>query len=331
MIRAYEFVQGKAQCKAIEPAAIAHSLTDSGVFVWVDFEKSGAEEAMPILADVFHFHPLTIEDCIDESASPKVEEYTPQTDDKFAPYIFMVVHAVDYNRKDGVFATRELNVFLGKNFLVSYHDVPLRSVAAVEDRCVKGAANTGRAPDRLAHALLDEMVDNYRPALDELSREIAALEERSLQNPRPATLHQITQTKKEVLRLRQIISPQSEVLARLARGEFKLIRPQMLPYFRDIADALFHISTEAQSYADSLTGTLQVYLSMSANRTNEIVKVLTIITVLTTPLTIIGTWYGMNFKGMPELEWPHGYLIATLLMIFSTAGTFWFFKIRKWF
>jgi len=152
-----------------------------------------------------------------------------------------------------------------------------------------------------------------------------------LQNPTRETLNKILQVKKEVLHLRQIIGPQREVLARFARGEFKLIRAHLVPYYRNVYDALFHISELAQAYTDSLTGILQVYLNMSSNQTGEVVKLLTMITVITTPLMMIGTWYGMNFKSMPELEVRYGYEIATAAMVIATAATYWYFKKKKWF
>src|SRR5947207_11926966 len=264
------------------------------------------------------------------SPSPKVEEYSPKEEDRFAPYLFMVIHAVDYSRKDGVFATRELNFFLGRNFLVTYHEAPLRSVQATSDRCLKGTVAIARAPDRVAHTLLDSIVENYKPALEELSLEIGELEQQALQNPTRGTLNKILQIKKEVLHLRRIIGPQREVLARFARGEFKLIRSHLVPYYRDVYDALFHISELAQSYTDSLTGLLQVYLNMSSNQTGEVVKLLTLITVITTPLMMVGTWYGMNFHDMPELNWQHGYAAAAGLTIVSTAGTYLYFKRKGW-
>lgn len=131
--------------------------------------------------------------------------------------------------------------------------------------------------------------------------------------------------------MRQIIVPQSEVLKRFANDEFKLIRPHLVPYFRDVYDSLFHIGELAQSYADSLTGILQVYLNISSNQTGEVVKLLTLITVITMPLMMIGTWYGMNFHDMPELEMRHAYPVAAAVMIVSTLATYWYFKKRKWF
>src|SRR5437016_6473110 len=212
------------------------------------------------------------------SPSPKVEEYTPRPEDKFTPYLFIVIHAVDYSRKDGVFATSELDFFLGKNYLVTYHTGPLKSIIQTEEQAIKGTMHIARAPDRVAYTLLDSIVENYKPALDELSLEIAELEQQALQNPGKETLNRILQIQKEVLHLRQIIRPQREVLARFARGEFKLIRAHLVPYYRDVYDALFHISELARGYTDTLTAIMQVYLTMSSNQSGELEKLLTMLT-----------------------------------------------------
>lgn len=331
MIRSFAFTtQGRLHSKDVDTFLMPTLLADTNLFLWVDLEKPTPEETRMVLEDIFHFHPLSIEDCVKVSPSPKVEEYTPKEGDRFAPYLFMVIHAVDYSRKDGVFATSELNFFLGKNFLVTYHEAPLRSVQSTEDRCLRGTVHVARAPDRVAHTLLDGIVENYKPALDELSLEISELEDQVIQNPTRSTLNRILQIKNEVLHLRQIVGPQREVLARFARAEFKLIRPHLVPYYRDVYDALFHISELAQSYTDSLTGILQVYLNMSSNQTGEVVKLLTMITVITTPATIVGTWYGMNFQHMPEYKWTFGYELAIGVTVIATAITLWWFKRKKW-
>ncbi|HEY5297779.1 MAG TPA: magnesium/cobalt transporter CorA [Verrucomicrobiae bacterium] len=332
MIRSFAFTtQGKLHSQDIELFLMPTLLADTNLFLWVDLEKPMPEEWKEVLEQIFHFHPLSIEDCVQPSPSPKVEEYLPKEGDLFTPYLFMVIHAVDFDRKDNCFATSELDFFLGKNFLVTYHDKPLRSVSTVEERAINGTMGIARAPDRVAHSLLDTLVDNYKPALDDLSLEIAELEEDALQKPSKETLNKILQVKKEVLQLRQIIGPQCAVLSRFAQGEFKLVRPQLVPYFRDVYDSLFHIGELAHGYTDSLTGILQVYLNMSSNQTGEVVKLLTMITVITTPLMMIGTWYGMNFKDMPELDWKHGYVVAGTVMILSTLATYLYFKKKKWF
>src|SRR5882757_1787577 len=149
MIRSLAFTtQGRLHTRDIQTFLMPTLLSDTNLFLWIDLENPTPEETKVVLEDLFHFHPLSIEDCVGVSPSPKVEEYLPKEEDKFAPYLFMVIHAVDYSRKDGVFGTSELNFFLGKNFLVTYHERPLKSVAAMEEKCCKGTMHTARAPDR---------------------------------------------------------------------------------------------------------------------------------------------------------------------------------------
>lgn len=332
MIRSLVFTtQGRLHSKDIDVFLMPTLLADTNLFLWVDLEAATPEETRALLEGVFHFHPLSIEDCIQVSSSPKVEEYTPKEGDQFSSYLFMVIHAVNYNRKGGVFGTTELNFFLGKNFLVTYHEAPIRAVTQTEERAINSKMHIARAPDRVAHTLLDEIVDNYKPALEELSMEIAELEQEVLAHPDKSVLNKLIAIKKEVLHLRQIIGPQREVLARFARGEFKLIRAHLVPYYRNVYDGLFKIYELAQGYTDSLTAILQVYLSMTSNQTGEVVKLLTMITIITTPIVIVGTWYGMNFHGMPEIEHAHGYLLASLITLVSTVATYWYFKRKKWF
>lgn len=331
MLRSIAFTtQGRLHSKDIDPFLMPTLLADTNLFLWVNLDKPTAEETRMVLRDIFHFHPLTIEDCVGVSPLPKVEEYVPKERDQFSPHLFMVIHAVDYSRKDGLFATSELNFFLGKNFLVTYHDVPLRSVQAIEERCLRGTGHIARAPDRVAHSLLDALVENYKPALDELALEIAELEHEVIQNPTRETLNRLLRIKNEVLHLRQIISPQREALAKLAHGEFKLIRPHLVPYYRDVYDGLFHIGQLAQQYTDSLTSILQVYLNMSSNQTNEVIKLLTLITLITSPLVAVGTWYGMNFEGIKEFHWKYGYQMAVGITVASTAVVLWFFRKKQW-
>ena len=198
------------------------------------------------------------------------------------------------------------------------------------------------ASDSQEWQLFLQLLRRYRPvqpingvivtvSVPDLVQGGAELEHQALQKPTKETLNKILMVKKEVLHLRQIIGPQREVLARFARGEFKLIRAHLVPYYRNVYDALFHIGELAQTYTDSLTGILQVYLNMASNQTSEVVKLLTLITLVTTPMMMIGTWYGMNFDDMHELKTPHGYQVATVVMVVSTIATFWYFKMKKWF
>jgi magnesium transporter len=332
MIRSLAFTtQGRLHSRDVHVFLMPTVLNDTNLFLWVDLENPTPEETKMVLEDIFHFHPLAIEDCVMISPSPKVEEFLPKEGDAFAPHLFMVIHAVDYSRKDGEFDTNELNFFLGKNFLVTYHERPIRAVQVVEDLACKGTIHIAKAPDRVAHRILDSIVEGYKPALDELALEISELEQAALQDPGKRTLNRILEVKKEVMHLRQIVAPQREVLSRFAQGEFKLVRAHMVPYYRDVYDQLSQIAVAAHSYADSLTGILQIYLNMSSNQTGEVVKLLTLITVITTPLMMIGTWYGMNFEDMPELKASHGYMIAASVTGISTLLTYLYFRKRNWF
>src|SRR5437667_8661109 len=137
MIRSLAFTtQGRLHSRNLEVPFMPTLLGDTNLFLWVDLEHPAAEESKLVLEDVFHFHPLSIEDCLMASPSPKVEEYAPRPEDKFAPYLFIVIHAVDYSRKNYVFATEQLNFFPGKNFMVTYHETPLRSVSHTDEQGV---------------------------------------------------------------------------------------------------------------------------------------------------------------------------------------------------
>ena len=183
---------------------------------------------------------------------------------------------------------------------------------------------------RVDHALHDHALADQTPHSRARGLEIAELETEVLQNAGPQILEKIIAVKKEVVHLKQIIGPQRDVLARFARGEFKLIRGHLVPYYRDVYDGLYHIGEIAQGYSDSLSGILQIYLNVSSNKTGEVVKVLTMITIITTPLMIVGTWYGMNFKGMPEIDHPRGYLLAIVLTLVTTGLTFIYFRGKRW-
>lgn len=322
MVHAFVFAEGKLIERDMDLETIPIFLKDEGVHVWLDLEDPTPEETRRVLEGIFQFHPLAIEDCTTFSPLPKVEVY----DD----YLFTVIHAVDFDRKDEQFRTSELNLFLGKNFLVTWHREPLKSIGAALDRCTK-RAQVARGSDRVAHSILDALVDNYLPVLHEFGDNVNEIETQVLEGgARELAMGRILQLKKEVLLLGQIIRPQLEVLTRFARGEFKIVRAQLVPYYRDICDHLVRYNEMAEQFRDSLNGTMQLYLSVSSNRTAEIVKVLTLITVITTPSMVIASWYGMNFQNMPELVHRWGYLSAIVITLISTLLTIIYLRRRGW-
>jgi magnesium transporter len=321
MIRSFVFNQGRLVGQDMDLDSLRLVLHDKGLHVWVDMENATDDEAKQVLEQIFGFHPLAIEDCLTLSERPKADEYDN--------YVFMVIHAVDYNRTEE-FRTTELNLFLGKEFLVTFHREPLRSITATVDRVLKNAPAVARAPDRLAYTILDFLFENYRPVMEELSAEVAELETQILKTGKRDIQSTVLQVKEEVQTLRGIIAPQRDVVARLARGEFKFVRLHLLPYYRDLFDQLVRISDQAETYRDSLTNLLLVQLNLEQAQTNEVIKVLTLVTVITLPAIMVASWYGMNLK-MPEFEWEHGYpvVIGTTLIITLVVG--WYFKRRKWF
>ena len=319
MIHSFVFSEGKLVSRDLELEALRLVHGDKGLILWVDLEAPTDEEIKLILEGVFNFHPLAIEDCVTPSSLPKIEDY----DD----YLFMVTHAVDFTRTDK-FATTELDLFLGKEFLVTFHRTPLRSVATALARVSK---STARGPDRLAHTLLDHLVDNYQPVMDELQAELEELEESVLarDSSHEKLVTELLAVRADFSRLRTIVRPQRDVIDRLARGDSKFIRPILLPYFRDLRDNLARLDDTAISYHERLMMAFDIYLNNAAFEANEGIKFLTAITAVTIPIMVIGTWFGMNFESMPELK--NGYplalgatAVATLLMVIYLKRKRWF-------
>ena len=323
MIHSFIFGEGKLVGRDLELEALRLIHGDKGLIVWVDLDNPTDEETKAVLEGLFQFHPLAIEDCLTPSPLPKIEDYED--------YLFMVTHAVDYTRADK-FATTELDLFLGKEFLVTFHRTPLRSATALIDRLAKNAGPGPRGPDRLAHSLLDLMVDNYTPMLAELHGELEEIEEIVLgQASSKEFVSELLQVRKDFTRLRHIIRPQREIIDRLARGDSKMIRATLLPYFRDLRDNLARIEETAIGYHERLMMAFDIYLNKAAFEANEGIKFLTALTAITLPAVLVGGWYGMNFDHMPELHSPHGYLYAGGLTLVSTVLMAIYLKKKKWF
>jgi len=321
MIHSFIFSEGKLVGRDLEVEALRLVRADKGLILWVDLDSPTPEEIKTVLTDVFQFHPLAIEDCVTPSALPKLEDY----DD----YLFLVMHAVDFTRTEK-FNTTELDFFLGKDYLVTFHHTPLKSVDSVIDRCVKATGIVARGPDRLAHLVLDAMVDHFKPITDELRGELELIEESVLSAQTENLTPKLLEVRSELNHLRQIVRPQRDIAARLAHGESKIIRSVMYPYFRDLRDNLVRIDETAASYADHLLISFDLYLSRSGFEANEGIKVLTALTAITLPGILIGTWYGMNFAHMPELKSPHAYPIVLVVTLVLTAIMFAWCKRRRW-
>lgn len=322
MIRSFVFSQGKLVSQDIGLDLMHSFLFDEDVQIWCDLDQPSDVEVRSVLEGIFKFHPLAIEDCLTFSEQPKIDE--------FDNHVFLVIHAVDFASETHEFRTTELNLFIGKNFLVTFHRAPLRSINSTIDRISKNIGAVAKAPDRLTYTVLDFLLDNYEPALNDLSADVAKLEHNVLGGHTKDMVKELQHLKTEVQRLRQIAGPQRETLARLARGEFKIVRAHLLPYYRDLQDRLVRISERADGYRDALTGIMQTHLALQQNDMNKVIKVLTVITVLIAPAQIVTSYFGMNFRHMPELEIPFAHLFVLAVTITSTAVIFWLLKRQRW-
>jgi len=229
------------------------------------------------------------------------------------------------------FITRELDVFLGPNYLVTHHNGPMRPVGLMREQCLKDILNAfPKGVDFLLHQIMDVLFDDYFPQLDLLEDKIQLVQVEVFESPTPDTLDRIFVLKKDIMQLRRLCLPQREIVNRLARGDFKVVSDRASLYFRDIYDNLYRIVEAASSYQDMLQGTMDAYLSAVSNRLNETMKRLTVIGAIMAALTVITGIYGMNFEHIPELHWRFGYLFVWGLMFGVTGGLWWWFRKKQW-
>jgi magnesium transporter len=323
MIKSFVFnqTQGRLISQDLSLDLLKVVLQDDGVQFWVDLGECTDEEAKTVLEGVFQFHPLAIEDCFAPSDRAKVEEYDN--------YLFLVVHAVTYT--SGELKANELDMFIGKNFLVTYHRTRLKCVNATVERVLKNAPTVARAPDRLTYTILDFLLEDYAPALEEISVEISDLEKSIMVDQTSKDiLADVMKLKGEVQRLRQIAWPQRETIARLAHAEFKIVRSHMLPYYRDLLDQLVRISSLAENARDSLTGVLQVHLNIQQMQVNHVIKVLTVMATLCMPALVLTSYYGMNIHHWPGPDNQLGWIWVWFITLVTTGVLYFYLKRRGW-
>lgn len=290
--------------------------------LWVDLADPTEAEVTLVLQDLFAIHPLTIEDCVQTSPRPKLEPY----DD----YLYLVAHAVDYSRT-AKFVSTELDLILGRNFLVTFHRRPLPAVHTVRARLQRAAPNPVRGPDRIVHTLLDVLVENYQPALAELRTEVERIELAVLSRSREPLAAALIELREDIARLRRIVRPQRELVAQLAAGQTAFFRPKLLPYLRDLHHRLVHLEQMAQSWSEQTVFAFRLHLNRSSHEANEGIRVLTGLTALSIPLLILGSWFAMNFVDMPWLDAPAAYWTTMGVTVALTGAMFVYLKRRRWF
>lgn len=303
------------------------ALRDEAGMLWVDFEGTPPDEDEPILRQVFGFHPLAVDDALQESHVPKLDDW--------GDYLYIVLHAVVYDQQEGDHVdTLELDVFLGKNYLVTHHDQKIAALDHVLDTCQRDERFMRNGVSHLFYRLADEVVASYMPVMEELDMAIDLAEDQVFGNPTPATLELIFKLKRAVLHLRRIIGPQREVLNKLARDEYLVVGQKERVYFRDIYDHLVRLYDITDSIRDLVSGTLDTYLSVINNRMNDIMKTLTIITTLFMPVSFVVGFFGMNFfiPKAPVSSWVERpvFIPVVILILLTPLAIFFWIRRRGW-
>ena len=294
---------------------------ESGSLVWVVMDNPDPAEAR-ILSDVFHFHELAIEDALHAIHHPKIESY--------GGYLYLILHGIDFEARQHLFKTKDVDFFLAPEYLVTVHHGQSRSVSKVEQVCERNHQLLGEGTAALLHRLVDTLVDNYRPEIDKLEQRLDRLENEVFVKPNPKLARQILDFKRDVASLRQVVLPPRDAVGRLARRELPFISEALAYRFRDVHDHLVRLSDEAMFFQDRISGILDAHLSAVSNQLNSVMKVLTLISTIFLPLTVLTGMYGMNvpLPHMPggdewQFWWVFGIMVAlvvSMLTLFRRRG-----------
>jgi len=286
---------------------------------WHDLRDPNDRE-LDVLAERYHLHPLHIEDCRHGNQRAKVEEG--------ADYLFVVLKPVHVTDAGEVSIT-DLDLFLGRDYLITVQEGDCPTVRAYLDQ-LHATANSSRA-DQLFYKVADGVVDGYSPALDWFNEAIDKIEDTVLERPSPSTLQRVFSSKRGLIELRRALSNMRDVASQVQRLETELIQHDMLPFLRDLYDHLARNLDMVEMQRDLLSGAMDVYLSSVANRTNQVMKVLTVLGTVALPSIVISGLYGMNTKGMPWIDSPYSSEIAIGLMLVTTAALLLVLKKFDWF
>jgi magnesium transporter len=293
----------------------------------LDLNGDSRDEVQQILASTFHFHPLAIDDTLNETHLPKIDDWQD--------YVYLVLRSVVYRPEHHRVQLPELDVFLGANYLVTYHEPPLAPLDALWDVCEEDERLMQNGPSYLLYRLADALVNEYLTVIEQLESSVEAVESQVLSRPDRNIQGAILRLKRATLQLRRVLGLQREVLSRLSRDPYAVIDDEDRFYFRDIYDHLFRLYDMVDSLRDLTMGAMEVYLSVTNNRMNDIMKTLTVITTLFMPLTFLTGFFGMNFFApvTPELNVWTGRIafVATLLIMGLVPVLMYFWmKRRRW-
>jgi len=303
---------------------LGQALQENDGLFWVDFCGEANETCEPILRETFGFHPLAVEDALQQTNLPKVDDW--------GDYLYIVLDALDF--PDQELKQIELDVFLGKHYLVTHHDVPIPALEQAWEACQRDERHVHQGADHLLYRLMDYVVTAYLPIVEQMDREIDEIEDRLFISPSPNTVERLFALKRALLAMRRTITPQREVLNKLARDDYRVIDHRDRIFFRDVYDALVRLHDLNESMRDLVGGALDTYLSVINNRMNEAMKTLTIITTLFMPLSFVAGFFGMNFflPDVPITEWmtrPIFYGVLSVMIVLPFLMHVWMRR-RGW-
>ena len=282
MISVYVHENGETRCvDRVEPQWLDPS---SPIRLWVDIVKPSGQEAK-LLSETFKFHPLSVEDALSALQYPKIEPYPG--------YLYLVLHGIDFKKGHTEFATHDVDFFLGRNYLVTIHDGNHPSIEKMRELCNRHEGILREGPVGLLHRIVDSMVANYRPAIEEIEDRITKLEETAFIGYERIA-RRVLKVKRELASMRRVMIPQRDAIGRLARREFPAISDEMAYRFRDVYDHVLRYAEEAILFQDRVTGIFEVSLSTISNRLNQVMKVLTVMSTIFLPLTVLTGMWGMN-------------------------------------
>lgn len=290
--------------------------------VWIDLEGEDVQR-LSELAGAFHLHPLALEDALgsDMCSHPKVDD--------FGENLFIVLHSARWDEGAPAPTLREINIFLGQEYLITSHVEPMRAVSGCRDLCERRPDVLLHGPGFVLHRLADIMVDNFYPVIERIDEQIDEVEEQVFKSSDKAVLNHIFALKRGLLSFRRIVGPERDTLLALTRDEFGMVVPAVRPYMRDVYDRLARVSDLLESYRDEIATLLEIYLSIVSNRLNEVMKTLTIFATVLMPLTLITGIYGMNIK-LREYDLPNAELYFWVLMGVVGAAMWIYVRRRRW-
>ena len=327
MIRSLYYTHDDRVRTDLTPDAFTVVLQDTQGLLWVDLSCESPETCEPILREAFGFHPLAVDDALAESHAPKVDDW--------GQYLYLALHAVVFDPKEDVqLDTLELDVFLGRNYLVTYQAQPIATVDRVWTMCQRDGRYFQRGVGYLLYQLADELATDYMPVIEQIDEAIDEIGDRIFDDPSPDLLERLFALKRALLRLRRIVAPQREVLNKLARGDYPVIGKEHNMYFRDVYDHLVRLHDIVESLRDLVGSALDMYLSVVNNRMNDVMKTLTIITTLFMPLSFLSGFFGMNFfqPVVPLEAWTgklaFGLMLAAIALV--PVGMYLWMRRRAW-